>query len=152
MNNSGIRAGLIPAADGTISYGDIYTAQPFGNTLNTLTLTGAQLLALLEQQFDDEGFVQTFSPSEGFALVYDMRRPVGSRVVSATLDGEAIDPAASYRVTTNSFLAAGGDNFTVFTEGTDVVVGPVDLDAMEAYLRAVELRQLPATGRVTELQ
>lgn len=134
-----------------MTFGDIYAAQPFGNALVTKTYTGAQLLALLEQQFDDEGFVQTFSVSDGFAFAYDMNRPAGRRVVSATLGGEPIDPAASYRVTMNSFLAAGGDTFTVFADGTDAVTGPVDLDAMEAYLRAVQMRQLPETGRVTDL-
>ena len=148
MNNSGIRAALLPQADGTVSYGDIYAVQPFGNTLVTKTFTGAQVLALLEQQFDGEGFVQTFSFSEGFALAYDMRRPAGSRVVSATLGGVPIDPAKSYRLTMNSFLAAGGDSFTVFTQGTDSVTGPVDLDAMEEWLRAVPVRALPDTGRV----
>ena len=152
MNNSGIRVGLDPADGTTASYGDIYAVQPFGNLLITRTYTGAQLLALLEQQFDDEGFAQTFSASEGFALSYDMRRPSGSRVVSATLDGEPIDPSGTYRVTMNSFLAAGGDSFTVFEQGTDSVTGPVDLDAMEEYLRAVPVRELPATGRITELK
>jgi len=150
MNNSGIRgAGLEPAADGTITFGSIYAVQPFGNTLVTKTFTGAQLRALLEQQFDDDGFVQTFSPSEGFALVYDMSRPVGSRIVSVTLDGKPIDPLADYRVTMNSFLAAGGDSFTVFKDGTDVVTGPVDLDAIEAYLAGKDMVALPATGRIT---
>lgn len=151
MNNSGIRAALSPQADGAVSYGDIYAVQPFGNMLITSSYTGAQLLALLEQQFDDEGFVQTFSVSDGFALVYDLRRPVGNRVVSATLDGQPIDPARTYRVTMNSFLAAGGDSFTVFTQGTDTVTGPVDLDAMEQWLRAVPVRALPPEGRVRQL-
>lgn len=151
MNNSGIRAALSPQADGTISYGDIYAVQPFGNTLVTKTFTGAQMIALLEQQFDSEGFVQTFSVSDGFTLSYDMRMPEGSRVVSATLNGVPVDPAKSYRVTMNSFLAAGGDSFTVFTQGSETVTGPVDLDAMEEWLRAMPLRPLPATGRVREL-
>lgn len=151
MNNSGVRVALVPAADGTVTYGDIYAVQPFGNTLVTKTFTGAQLFALLEQQFDDEGFVQTFSPSAGFAMGYDMRRPSGNRVVSATLNGTPIDRERNYRVTMNSFLAAGGDSFTVFNEGTDVTVGAVDLDAMEEYLRAVEVRQLPPLGRVTAI-
>ena len=152
MNNSGIRAGLEPASDGSISYGDIYAVQPFGNSLVTKTFTGSQLLALFEQQFDGEGFVQTFSVSDGFALTYDMRRPVGSRVVSAMLDGQPIDPARSYRVTMNSFLASGGDSFTVFNAGTDTVTGGFDLDAMEAWLRAVPVRALPPEGRVRELK
>ncbi|WP_374407752.1 bifunctional UDP-sugar hydrolase/5'-nucleotidase [Pelagerythrobacter sp.] len=151
MNNSGVRAAILPGEDGTVTFGDIYAAQPFGNTLMTKTFTGAQLLALLEQQFDDDGFVQTFSASEGFALRYDMGRPSGNRVVSATLDGAPIDPAANYRVTMNSFLAAGGDTFTVFADGAEAATGPTDLDAMESYLRATEMRQLPATGRITDL-
>ena len=151
MNNSGIRAALEPDADGTVSYGDIYAVQPFGNTLMTKTFNGSKLLALLEQQFDGESFVQTFSFSDGFMLSYDIRRPVGSRVISATLGGQPIDPAQTYRVTMNSFLASGGDSFTVFTQGTDTVVGAVDLDAMEEWLRAVPVRALPQVGRVREL-
>jgi len=152
MNNSGIRAALVPSADGTVSYGAIYAVQPFGNTLVTKSFTGAQFLALLEQQFDDEGFVQTFSASEGFAMTWDLRRPIGSRVVSASVGGQPIDPARTYRITMNSFLAAGGDSFTVFDQGADAVTGPVDLDAFEAYLTAVPVRQLPALGRITELR
>lgn len=151
MNNSGVRAPIVPDADGTVTFGDIYAAQPFGNALVTKSYTGAQLLALLEQQFDEDGFVQTFSVSEGFAFSYDMGRPAGRRVVSATLEGEPIDPAATYRVTMNSFLAAGGDTFTVFADGADAVTGPTDLDAMEEYLGAAEMRDLPAVGRVTAL-
>lgn len=151
MNNSGVRAALLAQADGTIRYGDIYAVQPFGNTLVTRSFTGTQLLALLEQQFDSEGFVQTFSFSEGFALVYDLGRAEGARVVSAALNGAPIDPAATYRVTMNSFLAAGGDSFTVFNQGADSVNGAVDLDAMEEWLRAVPVRALPATGRVRAL-
>ncbi|GAA4642713.1 bifunctional metallophosphatase/5'-nucleotidase [Pontixanthobacter gangjinensis] len=152
MNNSGIRTGLIPTADGTITYGDIYTVQPFGNTLITKSFTGTQLLALLEQQFDDEGFVQTFSPSTGFMMSWDLSRPIGDRVVSVTLDGKPINPAATYRITMNSFLAAGGDSFTVFNEGTEVVTGPVDLDSMEAYLQTDDVIQLPEVGRMTQIK
>ncbi|MEL7729709.1 bifunctional metallophosphatase/5'-nucleotidase [Citromicrobium bathyomarinum] len=153
MNNSGIRgAGLEPAGDGTITFGNIYSVQPFGNTLVTKTFTGTQLLALLEQQFDDEGFVQTFSASQGFELTYDLSRPVGSRVVYATLDGKPIDPQADYRVTMNSFLAAGGDSFTVFEDGIDVVTGPVDLDAIEAYLAQQDVTTLPAADRITAVE
>ncbi len=151
MNNSGIRGGIAPAADGTITYGDIFTVQPFANQLVTRSFSGARLLALLEQQFDDVGFVQTFSVSEGFAFSYDLNRAVGSRLVSAGLNGQPIDPAQVYRVTMNSFLASGGDSFTLFTEGTDSVVGPLDLEAMEGWLAAAEVRALPPTGRVTDL-
>lgn len=152
MNNTGIRTALTPAEDGTVTFGDIYSVQPFGNTLITRTFTGAQLLALLEQQFDDEGFVQTFSPSANLAYSYDMSRPVGSRVVTAEFEGNPIEPTARYRITVNSFMAAGGDSFTVLKDGTDSTTGPLDLDAFEAYLRETAIRELPATGRVTEIK
>lgn len=150
MNNTGIRAALVPAADGSLTYGDIYSAQPFGNTLVTRTYTGAQLLALFEQQVDDTGIVQTFSPSHGIEFAYDRSRPSGERVLWARLNGMTIDPARNYRVTMNSFLAAGGDSFTVFTEGTESTVGPVDLDALEAYLRRSDIVPLPEIGRVSD--
>jgi 5'-nucleotidase len=151
MNVSGVRAPLVASEDGTITYGDIFYAQPFSNTLVTRTFSGAQLLALLEQQFDDEGFVQTFAVSDGFVQSYDMSRPAGKRVVSATFDGQPIDPAGSYRVTMNNFLASGGDSFTMFEAGTDSVVGPLDLDAFELWLRQEDVRALPPEGRVTDL-
>ena len=69
-----------------------------------------------------------------------------------TLDGKPIDPQADYRVTMNSFLAAGGDSFTVFKDGTDVVTGPVDLDAIEAYLAGKDMVALPETGRITAVE
>ncbi|PLK27945.1 bifunctional UDP-sugar hydrolase/5'-nucleotidase [Novosphingobium sp. TH158] len=151
MNPSGIRAGITPAADGSIRFADIYAAQPFGNTLVTKTMTGAQLLKLLEQQFDADGFVQLLAPSQGFAMRYDTRRPEGQRVVSATLDGKPIDPARRYRVTMNSFLSAGGDSFTMFREGTETVTGAEDLEALEAWIRAEPVRQMPPVGRTSDL-
>jgi 5'-nucleotidase len=151
MNNSGVRTALMPRENGMITFGDIYAVQPFNNTLVTRTYSGTQLLALLEQQFDDEGFVQTFSASTGFALSYDLNKPAGQRVVSATLDGMPIDPTASYRVTMNSFLAAGGDSFTMFEEGTYSAVGAVDLDAFELWLKQADVRELPPIGRITDL-
>lgn len=151
MNNSGIRTPLTPDADGAITFGDIYAAQPFGNTLITKSFSGRQLLALLEQQFDEEGFVQTFSPSQGFVMRYDLSRPIGERVVSVTLDGQPINEGTTYRVTMNSFLAAGGDSFTMFEQGTEVVTGPLDLDAMEAYLARTDITPLPELGRVVRI-
>ncbi|RVQ67849.1 bifunctional metallophosphatase/5'-nucleotidase [Croceicoccus ponticola] len=152
MNNSGVRAGLAPNADGAVTFGDIYAAQPFGNTLVTMTLTGDQLLDALEQQFNDNAVKrQILSPSAGFAFSYDRARKEGDRVVSATLDGAAINPLKSYRVTVNSFLAAGGDGFTVFTTGTQTTTGGNDLDTLQSWLGAVPVRQLPVTDRVANL-
>jgi 5'-nucleotidase len=137
MNPGGIRADL-PA--GQITYNDLYTTQPFANTLVVKTLTGAQIKALLEQQFDNPaaGAVRLLQVSRGFSYSYDLTRPAGSRVDAASIKigGTTIDPAAPYRVTMNSFLATGGDGFTVFNQGTDQLGGAVDIDALEAYFKA----------------
>jgi 5'-nucleotidase len=82
-------------------------------------------------------------------MTLDASRPEGQRVVSATLDGVPIDPAKEYRVSVNSFMATGGDGFSALKAGKDAVIGPLDLDAIEALFRATDVVQLPATGRVT---
>jgi|TARA_R100000049_G_C1951456_1_gene99618 5'-nucleotidase len=147
MNPGGIRGDLVPDESGTLTFGQIYTVQPFGNTLITKSFTGAQLLALLRSQFREDGST-IFSGSEGFRQTL-ARDGDTYRFVSATLNGQPIDPAASYRVTMNSFLATGGDGFDIFAQGTDAVTGPVDLDATEAYLDGEGVRALPATDRIT---
>jgi 5'-nucleotidase len=133
MNGGGVRTDLVPAADGSIAYSQIFSLQPFGNGLVVQTLTGAQLKQLLEQQFAN---LDLLSPSAGFAFAYDPDRPEGERIVSATLDGKPIDPVASYRVVTNSFMASGGDNYTALRDGTGRRDVGVDLDALETYLAA----------------
>ena len=149
MNPGGIRADLEPGEGGTITFGDIYSVQPFGNTVVTGTLTGAQLLAVLEEQFANPNETKIMAVSEGFAMTLDPAKPVGQRVVSATLNGAPIDPAASYRVSVNSFLATGGDGFATLKDGKDATIGPLDLDALEEVFRAVDVVELPPTGRVT---
>lgn len=149
MNPFGIRTALNPAADGTLTFGDIYACQPFNNTLITQTMTGAELKAVLEQGFDETGPLQVLSPSAGFAFRFDLSRPVGSRVVEMTLNGQPVDPTASYRITTNSFLANGGDSFGLFARQRDAVTGMSDLDALEAWLKAAPPRQVPGEVRAS---
>ncbi len=137
MNPGGIRADLpFNAPNGDVTYNDLFTVQPFANTLVVKTMTGAQIKALLEQQFDNPtaGQKRILQVSSGFTYSYDTTQPPGSRVSAIQLDGAAIDPAASYRVTMNSFLATGGDGFTVFNQGTDQLGGDVDIDALEDYI------------------
>jgi 5'-nucleotidase len=140
MNAGGIRADLLYALisggeqPGEITYGEAFTVQPFGNSLVTMSLTGAQIDALLEQQFS--GGIGTLQVSEGFSYERSTSAAVGSKVGNITLNGVALDPAATYRVTVNSFLADGGDNYTILRDGTDRVAGNVDTDAFENYLKA----------------
>lgn len=143
---------LIPRADGTLTFGELYTIQPFNNDLITQTLTGAQLKAVLEQNFDEVGPKQVLTPSAGFAYRYDLSKPIGQRIVAMTLNGAPIAPEASYRVTTNAFLAQGGDTYTALTAGTDKVVGVSDIAAFEAWLNVPTPRAVPSEERTSEVK
>jgi 5'-nucleotidase len=152
-NSGGVRADLVPAADGSITFGQLFAMQPFGNNLVIKTLTGAQLKALLEQQFDSGTNTvarpNMLLPSQGFFFAYDLSRPAGQRIVEMRLHGRLIDPAQGYRVTVVNFLSSGGDNFTILTAGTEIVDPKiVDVEASEAYLKAVG--DVPRLGRIED--
>ena len=150
MNEGGVRADLVPATpDGTVTFGQIYAVQPFGNVLMTMELTGSQIAAALEQQFTITGSPEILSVSNGFSYRLALKSAAGRRVSDMRLDGQPIDLQRLYRVTVNSFLAGGGDRFTVFAEPEEKIVGPVDLDAFEAWIDAEGGRELPATDRIT---
>lgn len=149
FNNRGVRGDLEPRANGTVTFGQLFAMQPFGNGIIVMNLTGAQLKRLLEEQFIDPTEPNMLMPSAGFAFTYDVRLPAGDRIVKMSLNGTPVDPSRTYRVTTNSFLAAGGDNFRVFTEGTDRLDAGIDLDALEAYLKTNP--PVPTGGRVKSL-
>ena len=146
MNPGGIRGGstfgflFTPSgaeAPGEVTYGEAFTVQPFGNSLVTKTMTGAQIHLLLEQQFVGCGGQTTqriLQISAGFSWVRNAAAPVcADKVSGLTLNGQPIDPATSYRVTMNNFLAGGGDGFTVFNQGTNALGGAQDIDALVAY-------------------
>jgi 5'-nucleotidase len=144
MNAGGIRADMLylniygGEQPGEVTYGEAFTVQPFGNSLVTMTLTGAQIDAVLEQQFvpPPSGGIGILQVSEGFRYERSASAPVGAKVNNVTLNGVPVDPTGSYRVTVNSFLADGGDNYLTFRDGTDRVAGNVDTDAFENYLKA----------------
>ncbi len=149
MNPFGIRAphALVPGADGALTFAQLYQIQPFGNELVTMTLTGAEVKAILEEGFDENAPLQALTPSQGFAYRYDLSRPVGQRIVGMTLQGKPIDPAASYRVTVSNFLAQGGDSFVHFAAGRDRVRGIVDVDALQIWLANKQARAVPEEDR-----
>ncbi|KPL69364.1 5'-nucleotidase [Erythrobacter sp. SG61-1L] len=147
MNPFGVRATLNPAPDGSLTFGDLYKTQPFANTLVTQTMTGAEIKAVLEQGFDDNAPEQHLSPSTGFTYWYDKSRPIGDRVVRIELDGKPLDMSASYRVTTNSFLAGGGDSFTLLAAQRDAIIGMSDIDALEIWVKGPPKRAVPQEQR-----
>ena len=143
MNPGGIRDDLIFSevsggeAPGEVTFGEAFSVQPFGNSLVTMTLTGAQIHDLLTQQWVGQTSPRILQVSQGFTYTWDMSEPDESKVVpgSVMLNGAAVpnDNSVSYRVTVNSFLADGGDNFSVLVDGTDRLGGEIDLDALVTY-------------------
>ncbi len=147
MNPFGIRAPLVPTADGTLTFGDIYLCQPFGNNVVTATMTGAQIKATLELGLDATGPIQALTPSAGFIFTYDLKRPSGDRIVAITLDGQPLAMDKAYRVTVNGFLALGGDGFGGFAGMPEAVTGPTDIDALESWIKAAPVRDVPQEQR-----
>jgi 5'-nucleotidase len=156
MNPGGIRANLVYAknvdnpldADGLALWGELFTIQPFGNSLVKLSMTGQQLYDLLNQQFAVNRMLQL----SGLTYTWDASLPAASRVVEIRKGGVAIDKLATYTVTCNNFLATGGDGFTVFLGGTGNVGGPIDLDAFITYVTALpQPFSPPVIDRVTRL-
>jgi 5'-nucleotidase len=137
-NTGGIRSSLPKSADGVVSFADIFAVQPFGNSLVTLTLTGAQIKTLLEQQWLNQPKPRILQVSSGFSYTWDDRRPRGDFVPAEgiTLNGRPVDPAATYRVTVNGFLADGGDSFFVLKDASEARVGLSEIAALEAYFKA----------------
>jgi len=144
MNPGGIRADLDA---GEVTFGDLFTIQPFGNTLVKLDMTGAEIIRVLEQQWLGQTSPKILQIA-GFDYSWDPARPVGSRVLEVRLNGASIDPDASYVVVCNNFLATGGDGFTGFIAGRNQVGGPIDLDALIEYVEEHTPITLPNLGRI----
>ncbi len=158
MNPGGVRADLTVAQitggeqPGQITYGEAFTVQPFGNAVVSMSITGAELDAVLEQQWTLVGGVRRvamLAPSAGLTYTWTAANADGDKVSDIRLAGVPIDPAARYRITVNSFLADGGDGFTVLKQGIDRIGGEVDLDALTAYLTATSPLAPPTLGRIT---
>ncbi|MGV9646080.1 bifunctional metallophosphatase/5'-nucleotidase [Streptomyces sp. NPDC003514] len=165
MNPGGIRAPLTYAAsgaegDGVVTYAEGFTVQPFSNTVNLQTLTGAQLVQVLKEQVSgsNEAAPKILQISAGLTYTLDLTKSGADRVVtdSIKLNGAAIDPAATYRVAMNNFLAGGGDGFTTLGQGTDPLVGTDDLTVLQKYLTDNSTPSSPiappAADRITVVQ
>jgi 5'-nucleotidase len=137
-NPGGIRTDIAKKEDGAVTYADVFASQPFRNQLVTLTLTGTQIKNMLEQQWLDPKRPRILQVSRGFSYSWDGAKSYGDRVAAdrMSLNGQRIDPAMSYRVTVNNYLAVGGDGFTVLKDGTAQQFGIYDADALYGYFQA----------------
>ncbi len=163
MNAGGVRnPGFVNTA-GTypydLTYGDAFTTQPFGNSLVTMTLTAQQLKDVLEQQFancNGQGSANRIMQiANGLKYTWDSAGTCGTRIVDVTYTptdvtvappvvtgptefivqgGVVQNPAKTYRVTVNNFMATGGDGFGVLVGGANQLGGAQDIDALTAYL------------------
>ena len=133
MNSGGIRADINA---GPITYGEAFSVQPFANVLVTMDMTGAQIDAVLEQQFQGGNGVLQISGVADLRPIADAL-PAGNRISNIRINGVPIDPAATYRVTVNNFLADGGDGYT------DVHAGHEPLRRRDRPRRVRPLRRVP---------
>ncbi|MEU8150709.1 bifunctional metallophosphatase/5'-nucleotidase [Nonomuraea sp. NPDC048901] len=159
MNPGGVRASLTFAGstagegDGVVTYGEAFTVQPFNNLMQVVTLTGAQLKTVLEQQFtggpNAQPFTKILQPSANFTYTYSSGAAWGSKVSNMKIDGVAVTDAQTIRVAANNFLVGGGDAFLGFKDGTDLWSGPLDIDAFVDHLGRDNPIAPPATTRIT---
>lgn len=151
MNPGGLRADLLYGTDGTVTYKDVASVQPFGNTLWTQDLTGAQLKQVLEEQWQPAGSSRPklhLGISDGFSYTYTENAPRGQHILSMTFNGAPIADDDVFRVAMNSFLAAGGDNFTTLAEGSNRSdTGQSDLIAAINYFEAHDVVDPAPLGR-----
>jgi 5'-nucleotidase len=159
MNPGGVRNDLLT---GVVTYEEAFNVQPFNNLVVTQTFTGAQLLDVLKDQWCGSAAVNVLLPSS--TLTYTFDQSIATSIVNTPCASAAnpvsnvkiadvpLDPAASYRVTTNNFLADGGDGFPSLTAGTNRTTLPgFDVDALVAYLAPSETGtplKAPLTDRI----
>ncbi|GGB26972.1 hypothetical protein GCM10011492_16580 [Flexivirga endophytica] len=144
MNPGGLRADMVGNNEAgyptVLTYKQAATVQPFANTLVNMTLTGAQIKKVLEQQWQPAGASRPFlrlGISQGFTYTYDPAGAAGDRIRQMWLNGEPITDSATYSVTVNSFLATGGDNFAELANGANKKdTGQTDLQGMVDYMAA----------------
>jgi len=151
-NPGGMREDLDFGTAGQVTYRQAYGVQPFGNSLEVLSVTGAVLKDALEQQFqidlDGTATERILSPSAGFTYAMDRRAAPGSRISEMRLNGQDIAPDGVYSVVVNKFLAEGGDGFTALKNSTQMTGAGNDLDALTALFAAGSPVSPPATDRI----
>ncbi len=141
-NAGGLRADLWK---GKVTNGNIYDALPFVNSLVICEMTGAQIKEVLEQGFSlERGMIQ----ASGLKAVYDMAKPIGSRLVSLEIGGVKADDSKVYRVATNSFVAQGGDLYETFLKTKQTDMGKLLSEVVMDYIRDKKAIDAPVPGRL----
>ena len=148
MNHGGVRAYL---AKGNVTWGNLYSVQPFADTVLSMTLTGEEIKRVLEQQW-----LEPLPPKNlvvsGLRYTWDAARPPGSKVTDVKIQGSSLDPERIYTVSTVYFLAGGGDGYTTLREGQNITYGPSDVDALVAYVQSLpQPLNITTDGRIQRI-
>lgn len=139
MNSGGVRSDL-PSTSNTgsvdVTYADLVAVQPFGNYLVRMTMSGQQIIQLLQQQWGDSGADggSIMAVSQGLSYQWRSKGTPETRLLNVRLNGQPIDPKRKYIVIANNFLAEGGGGMSVFAQGSDRSNLGLDVDAMDWYL------------------
>lgn len=155
VNPGGIRTDLTYTAPGDVTYGQVNTVLPFANNLQTVTMTGADIKSMLEQQWQQELGGSNYDKWLGLAGItysYDSSQPVGSRIIASSMKvgGQPMSMTATYQVATNNFLSGGGDNFTAFRNNTAVKdTGKIDSVTLLEYFAAHPVVAPPSASQLT---
>lgn len=145
-----VAAGAIRAdfGAGDVTVEDVLNVFPFTDTVSVLTITGEALQKVIEKGLSLEYGLAQFS---GIQITYDGRRPAGQRLLTARVNGEALELQKNYTLVTGSFTATGGENYTMF-EGADHQRS--DLLVSDAFIQQLQNRELtpvPALGRLIDI-
>ena len=143
INAGGLRADLVPSANGDITYRQTFAVQPFSNQLGYVTITGADFKKALEQQWKTNLNTQNSRPmlklglSRNVKYTFDPAKPYGNRITSVTVNGKPLDLKRKYTVGSVTFLLSGGDSFDALTAGgAPVITDNLDRDKFNSYLAA----------------
>ncbi|UCH75175.1 MAG: 5'-nucleotidase C-terminal domain-containing protein [Rhodospirillales bacterium] len=152
-NGGGIRGDRTYDAGTVLTRKDVLTELPFGNVTVLLELSGADVVAALENGVSQvEKTAGRFPQVSGLSLVYDPAATAGSRVVSVKVGGAALDPAKIYRVATNDYMAGGGDGYAALEKGKaliDASGGTLMATTVMDYIAANAPVAPKAEGRIT---
>ena len=136
-----------------VTYSELFSVLPFGNEVIVKSLTGDELMEVLEQQFGADR-TRIMQVSRGLAYAYDPSRPAGQRIdrASVRINGAPIDPARRYRVATNSFLWGAGDGLQALSRGADPVTVGVDVDVLADYVSRHSPLAAPTLDRIRRIR
>lgn len=148
-NGGGIRSSIDV---GDITKGEVLTVLPYGNTVRVIEVTGADLVAAIENGVSDYPVAKgAFPHIAGMTVEFDSSKEKSNRVVSLKIGGVAVDLTKTYTLATNDYLVAGGDTYSMFV-GKKVVAeyGAMD-EVLINFINKNGIEKGALTGRIKDI-